>query len=138
MLNIPPLLAGSGIFTALLCILTVALVLWRRRAEQRLRIHRVIALQQKIASALNDEGFEAQRELFGTALQAASLTTELQRSRMETLAKVGKQVPEKYRILNKLAAQGLNVVEIASILGVSNVEAHQLINLSSMARRGRG
>ena len=81
---------------------------------------------------------EAQRKMFGKALQSASLTTELQRPRMETLAKVDKQAPEKYRILSKLASQGLNVEEIATILGVSRVEAHQLINLSSVAQMRQG
>jgi len=138
MLTIPSLLAGSGIFAALLCLLTAALVLWRRRAQQRLLTNRVRSLQQKIATALNDDDFEAQREMFGKALQSASLTTELQRPRMETLAKVDKQAPEKYRILSKLASQGLNVEEIATILGVSRVEAHQLINLSSVAQMRQG
>ncbi len=134
MLTVPSLLAGTGIFATLLCILTAALILWRRRAEQRLLMHRVVTLQRKIAGAINDDDFEAQREIFGKALQSASLTTELQRPRMETLAKLGKQAPEKYRILNKLASQGLNVEEVAAILGVSNVEAHQLMNLSSVAQ----
>lgn len=138
MLTDSPLLAGTGIFVTLLCLLSTALVAWRRRAEKELLKNRVRALQRKIERALDDDGFEAERVMFGQALQSASLTTELQRPRMETLAKMSKQPPEKYRILNKLASQGLNVEEIAAILGVSRIEAHQLINLSSVAQSRQG
>nr|WP_321468824.1 hypothetical protein [uncultured Desulfobulbus sp.] len=138
MLTISPLLLGCGIFVALLCLLIIALLLWRKRVEDRLLIQRMRGLQQKIESALNDEGFEAQRTMFGQALQSASLTTELQRPRLENLAKLDKQAPEKYRILGKLASQGLNVEEIAAILGVSRIEADQLLRLSSVAQMRQG
>ncbi|MGD9949509.1 MAG: hypothetical protein AB7U29_13680 [Desulfobulbus sp.] len=138
MLTVPTLVAGSGIFAALLCLLITSLIVWRKRVESRLLIKRVSTLQQKIETALNDEDFEVQRAMFGKALQSASLTTELQRPRLENLAKVDKQAPEKYRILSKLASQGLNVEEIATILGVSSNEAHQLLNLSSVAQMRQG
>jgi hypothetical protein len=91
----------------------------------------------KNRSRLHDEGFDAERLAFGTALKAASLTTELQRPRLDTLAKLDKRPPEKYRILSKLASQGLEVEEIAAILGISSVEAGQLLSLSAMAKYGR-
>jgi DNA-directed RNA polymerase specialized sigma24 family protein len=94
-------------------------------------------LREKIETALNDEEFEIERASFGKALQAAGLTTQLQRPRLENLAKIDKQPPDKYRILSTLAAQGCNVEEIATILGVSRVEADQLISLSNVARCGR-
>lgn len=127
----------AGIFAALLGLLITALILWRRHTENQLFRQRMVQLRAKIETALNDEGFEAERVAFGKALQSASLTTELQRPRLENLAKVTKQAPDKYRILNNLAAQGLNVEEIATILGVSRIEADQLINLSSVARYSR-
>ena len=138
MLSVTSLFVGAGIFVALLCLTITALVLLRRRAEHRILSKRMVNLRKKIESALNDEHFESQRTLFGQALQSASLTTELQRPRLDNLAKRDKQAPEKYRILNKLAAQGLNVEEIAAILGISSTEANQLLNLSSMAQMRQG
>jgi DNA-directed RNA polymerase specialized sigma24 family protein len=138
MLTVSPFLAWAGLFAALLCLLITSLIHWRRRTETRLQVKRVTKLRQKIESALDDEDFDAQRAAFGKALQSASLTTELQRPRLENLAKIDKQAPEKYRILSKLASQGLNVEEIAAILGVSSVEANQLLNLSSVAQMRQG
>lgn len=132
------LLAGSGIFAVLLGLLVSSLIVWRQRVASRLLLERVTTLQQKIESALNDDGFETQRVAFGKALQSASLTTELQRPRLENLSKMNKQAPEKYRILSQLASQGLNVEEIAAILGVSSVEANQLLNLSNVAQMRQG
>jgi hypothetical protein len=70
-------------------------------------------------------------------LKAASLTTDLQSPRLQHLAKIDKQPPEKYKILGKLASQGMDADEIASILGISRIEAGQLLSLSSMAKCGR-
>ncbi|MBM9616497.1 hypothetical protein JWJ90_19715 [Desulfobulbus rhabdoformis] len=130
-------IAAIGLFAGLLFALIAAMIGWRRKAEGKILLQRVRVLQQKIETALDDENFDNQRAVFGKALQSASLTTDLQRPRLETLAKIEKQPPEKYRILNQLAAQGLNVDEIAAVLGVSSVEANQLLNLSSVARMRR-
>ncbi len=133
----PPLLSVVCLLAALSCLLIVSLMLLRRRDESRLVRQRIAGLQQKIEAALEDTGFEAERQAFGQALHNASLTTELQRPRLQTLAKLSKQPPDKYRILASLASQGLNIEEIAAILGVSRAEAHQLLNLSSMAKCGQ-
>jgi hypothetical protein len=77
------------------------------------------------------------RETFGASLKAASLTTGLQRPRLDNLAKIDKQPPEKYRILGKLVSQGMAAEEIAVILGISRIEAIQLLSLSTMAKIGR-
>lgn len=139
MLTTTSLLAGSAIFAVFLGLIVFSLIVWRQRVAGRLLLARVATLQQKIESALNDdEGFEAQRIAFGKALQSASLTTKLQRPRLENLAKMNKQAPEKYRILSQLASQGLDVEEIAAILGVSSVEANQLLNLSNVAQMRQG
>jgi DNA-directed RNA polymerase specialized sigma24 family protein len=129
--------AAIPILAALLCLLIVSLILWRRHTEHLLLKRRMAQLREKIETALNDEEFEIERASFGKALQAAGLTTQLQRPRLENLAKIDKQPPDKYRILSTLAAQGCNVEEIATILGVSRVEADQLISLSNVARCGR-
>lgn len=133
----PTLLSVVGLLAALSGLLIVSLMLLRRRDESRLVRQRIAGLQQKIEAALADTGFEAERQAFGQVLHTASLTTELQRPRLETLAKLSKQPPDKYRILANLASQGLNIEEIAAILGVSRAEAHQLLNLSSMANCGQ-
>lgn len=133
----PTLLFVVSLLAALSGLLIVSLMLLRRRDESRLMRQRLAQLQEKIEAALEDTGFEAERQAFGQVLHNASLTTELQRPRLETLAKLSKQTPDKYRILANLASQGLNVEEIASILGVSRAEAHQLLNLSSMAKCGQ-
>jgi len=119
------------------CVLVGALAIRQQRARARAETARLLALQQKIEIALNDQGFEMERAAFGAALKTASLTTDLQRPRLENMAKIDKQPPEKYRILGKLASQGMNVEEIAAVLGISRVEAGQLLSLSSMAQYGR-
>ena len=133
----PALFSVVGLLAALSGLLIVSLMLLRRRDESRLVRQRLVQLQEKIEAALTDTGFEAERQAFGQVLHSASLTTELQRPRLETMAKLSKQPPEKYRILANLASQGLNVEEIAAVLGVSRAEAHQLLNLSSMAKCGQ-
>ena len=95
-----------------------------------------MALQRKIDAALRDEGFDTAREAFSASLKTASLTTDLQRPRLENMAKIDKQPPEKYRILGKLASQGMGADEIATILGISPIEASQLLSLSNMAKFG--
>lgn len=132
-----PLILGLLATALALCLLAALLVLHRDKSERLRARKRIEALQQKIEAALHDEGFDAERLAFGTALKAASLTTELQRPRLDTLAKLDKRPPEKYRILSKLASQGLEVEEIAAILGISSVEAGQLLSLSAMAKYGR-
>jgi len=136
--TISSLYVYSLLLVSLLCLLTMALVIWRQREEKRIWSNRAHAIQQKIESVLNDTSFETEREMFGKALQTATLTTELQRPRLETLAKFDKQAPEKYRIFGKLASQGLKVDEIAAIMGVSNVEANQLLKLCSVAQMRQG
>ena len=120
--------------------LGVACVLFytkRQRHARALTTGRIIALQRKIDAALHDEGFDVAREQFSTSLKTASLTTGLQRPRLENLAKIDKQPPEKYRILGKLAMQGLGAEEIASILDISTMEAMQLLSLSQVAKISR-
>ena len=130
-----PLVLGACMVAASL--LAVLLIVKRQRAQTQAANDRLLTLQQKIEAALNDQGFEAERAALGGALKTASLTTALQRPRLENLARIDKQAPEKYRILGKLASQGMNVEEIATVLGISRVEAGQLLSLSSMAQYGR-
>jgi len=124
-------------FVAALCLPLFLLLVKRQRTVRQQQAERIVALQRKIDDALRDEGFETARKAFSASLKAASLTTDLQRPRLENMAKVDKQPPEKYRILGKLASQGMDAEEIAAILGISRVEAGQLLSLSHMAKIGR-
>ena len=126
-------------FSAIVFSLVASFTLVRRYREmQKQETERIIALQQKIDTALQD-GFNdvSTREAFTATLKTARLTTGLQLPRLQNMAKVDKPAPEKYKILGKLASQGMGAEEIASILGISPIEAGQLLNLSSMAKMGR-
>ena len=135
---LPTTPVGLCVVLALLLGCSCILLLVRRQRQAREQAtRRIIALQRKIDAALDDQGFDAAREQFSASLKTASLTTGLQRPRLENLAKVDKQPPEKYRILGKLATQGLGAEEIASILDISTIEAMQLLSLSQVAKINR-
>ena len=132
----PNLIAWCSLAPLTFALSAIFLFAKRQQTMKKLETARIIALQQRIDTALNDEFSPEAREAFRTALQTARLTTDLQLPRLQNLAKVDKQAPEKYKILSKLASQGMNAGEIASILGISPVEAGQLLSLSSMAKQG--
>jgi DNA-directed RNA polymerase specialized sigma24 family protein len=132
-----PVITGGVVVAAVLCLSALLLLCKRQRTKRQRETDRIVALQRKIDAVLSDEGFESAREAFSVSLKTASLTTGLQRPRLETMAKINKQPPEKYRILGKLASQGMDAEEIAAILGISSVEAGQLLSLSTMAQIGR-
>ena len=134
---IPVVIMGGVVVAAVLCLAAFLQLCKRQRAQRQQETCRIVALQRKIDAVLSDDGFESAREAFSVSLKTASLTTGLQRPRLETMAKIDKQPPEKYRILGKLASQGMDAEEIASILGISSVEAGQLLSLSTMAQIGR-
>ncbi|NLX19579.1 MAG: hypothetical protein GXY53_09930 [Desulfobulbus sp.] len=119
---------------AILCCFTLLILIKKHRFSRDEETRRLVLLQEKIAAALADDNFETDKESFKTSLKIASLTTGLQRPRLENLAKLDKQPPEKYRILNRLALQGLGADEIATILDISTVEAVQLLSLSQVAK----
>lgn len=136
MLLSPSLIACFSLAALTFALCAVLVLFKRHHAMKHLETARIVALQQKINTALNDEYTPEARQAFQAAMQTARLTTELQLPRLQTLAKVNKQAPEKYKILSKLASQGMNAGEIASILGISPIEAGQLLSLSSMAKQG--
>lgn len=130
------IIMGSAFVVAAVCLSALLLLTRRQRTEGQQRAQKIQALQRKIDAALHDEGFESAREAFSASLKTASLTTDLQRPRLENMAKLDRQAPEKYRILGKMASQGMGAEEIASILSISRVEAGQLLSLSNMAKFG--
>lgn len=127
----------SSILAAGLCLCTSMLVIKRQRSERTEETQRIRAIQRKIDAVLQDDGLDTNREAFSTTLKAAHLTTELQIPRLQSLAKIEKHPPEKYKILSKLASQGMGAEEIASILEISRIEAGQLLSLNNMAKCGQ-
>jgi len=133
-----PLSMDTFLAVAALCLSIVLVLARRRRTMRQQQAERILALQRKIDAALEDEAtLPAPSQPFSASLKEASLTTSLQRPRLDTLAKVSRQTPEKYRILAKLAAQGMDSGQIAAILGISSVEAAQLLSLCHVAEVGR-
>lgn len=133
-----PFILGSAAGTATICMLIGLVLRARHRSRYHLEGQRIAALRQKIDDALRDAAGSRQQESFSASLKVASLTTSLQQPRLDTMAKIDKQPPEKYRILARLASQGMSATEIASILDISQVEAGQLLRLCSMSRTGLG
>lgn len=120
------------------CAATLLLVRNRHHSERARRSERINVLQRKIEAVLDDDLGTKALESFTASLKAASLTTDLQRPRLDNLAKIDKQPPEKYRILARLASQGLAADEIAAIVGISHVEVRQLLSLRTMSEISRG
>jgi hypothetical protein len=135
--TLPLVISTVFVVAALCCASAILLTTRRQRTARQRNTQRIVALQQKIDAALRDKSFDSVREAFSVSLQVASLTTDLQRPRLENMAKIDKKPPDKYRILGKLASQGMGADEIASILGISQVEADQLLSLSNMAKFDR-
>ena len=128
------LISCSSIIAAGFCLFTAMLVIKRQRSEKLIETQRIRAIQLKIDAVLQDDGFDTCREAFSTTLKTAQLTTELQLPRLQSLAKIEKHPPEKYKILSKLASQGMGAEEIASILEISRIEAGQLLSLCNMVK----
>ncbi|PIE56949.1 MAG: hypothetical protein CSA34_01220 [Desulfobulbus propionicus] len=115
-----PLLA----ITALL--LTVSIYRDQRtRLRERTRIH---IMQAKIQQALS--GTPAVK--FTDSLARTPVTTGLQLPSFSHQMRWHRQLPEKYRILQKLADQGMGELEIAETLDMSRVEAGQLLSLAAV------
>ncbi|MCL2458319.1 MAG: hypothetical protein FWF31_05610 [Desulfobulbus sp.] len=133
-----PLSMDSLLVIAAFCLSIFLLLARRQRTMRRRQANRILALQRKIDAALEDEAaIPSPRQQFSASLKEASLTTSLQRPRLDTMAKLSRQTPEKYRILAKLAAQGMDSGQIAAVLGISSVEAAQLLSLCHMAEISR-
>ncbi|MBM9537413.1 hypothetical protein [Desulfobulbus alkaliphilus] len=129
------LIGGSIIVTLLFAI--VLLCIRRFQAQHASTTQRIRSLREKIDTALQDECSPTPKEAFSTTLKTVQLTTGLQMPRLRNQAKLHQAPPEKYTILRRLASQGMKAEEIAAILGISHIEATQLLSLNSMARSNR-
>jgi hypothetical protein len=112
-----------------LLLLSSAALLWATTCKERriksMEKRRIIALQHKVQAVLQD----GSGSCFTETLAKASITTGLQLPRLKAQNHLHRQVPEKYQILERLASQGLNQTAIASALGISTMEAGQLLAL---------
>ncbi len=127
---------GGGVVTALA--LAISLFCIRRlQAQHANTTQRIKSLQRKIDTALQDSCNPDPKEAFSTTLKTARLTTSLQLPRLRNQAKLHQPPPEKYTILRRLASQGMDAEEIAAILGISHIEATQLLSLNTMAQSNR-
>jgi hypothetical protein len=77
---------------------------------------------------------------FQNSLQVAELTTKLQKPRLNAQNNAfnmaaENSLPGKYSNIQSLTQQGMSIEEIASVLAISTHEAHQLVNLSKIARQ---
>ncbi|MCL2789964.1 MAG: hypothetical protein FWD79_04900 [Desulfobulbus sp.] len=129
-----PILIGSVLVGASLCLLCCLVLTGRQRSRRRHQTERILAIQRKIDAVLADDSAIPPREPFSTSLKEATLTTNLQRPRLDAMAKVDRQIPEKYRIFAKIAEQGMDSAQAATILGISRAEAAQLLNIFHMAK----
>ncbi|MCL2340927.1 MAG: hypothetical protein FWC49_04380 [Proteobacteria bacterium] len=130
------ILIGSILAAAVFCLPFLLLMARHHRSVRQRQSKKILAIQHKIDAALADDDPAVQHQ-FNATLREASLTTGLQRPRLEAMAGIDRNLPEKYRIFAKLADQGMDSVQAAAILGISPVEAGQLLNLSQMAKIGR-
>lgn len=123
---------------ALLCAVLLIMVVFVRK-ENRLLARQLtettvsLDLTRKQLGEL--QARQAEIKVFQNNLQAAELTTKLQKPRLEAQNNaVAGTPPGKYSNIQFLADQGMSVEEIAAILAVSTHEAQQLVNLSRIAQ----
>jgi|GEM_PF-3163533 len=129
------------------CFSLIALNLASRKKQQlhmqqtppQMDARQLKRLQQKVHAALSEEPAQRKKVTpsFKQTLDTAALATEFQVPRLMTQARVHQPAPEKYTILSRLVSQGLDTEEIASILGISTREAHQLAKLCALAETGK-
>ncbi len=116
-----------------LCFILSALRAKRQQQERENERQTIKSLQDKILTVLEDAPCTDSSNTFNQTLKNATLTTDFQLPRLQAQAKIHQAPPEKYKILQKLASQGMGADEIATILGISRIEAGQLITLCNMA-----
>ncbi|PIE59695.1 MAG: hypothetical protein CSA32_02595 [Desulfobulbus propionicus] len=114
----------------------ITLILWQklhrnRQPDTEQRLH---LLRKKAEKALEADDVTMQPSAFQRSLLNISMRNTLQQHRLDRLSRPDQPPPEKYVILNNLAELGLDSEEMASIVGISGVEASQLMKLRSIAR----
>ncbi|HEB68247.1 MAG TPA: hypothetical protein ENI88_01360 [Desulfobulbus sp.] len=116
-------------FVLVACCLTALLLQKKRTAEQQ----KIRTLREKVQAALEDVLQEEEPARFAASLSQATMTTRLQKTRLELQAGVRGGPPEKYTFFSSLVAKGMNAEEIAEILDISTTEASQLVRLCELS-----
>lgn len=112
---------------------------WLLKSENR-RLNDKLKVNDEYLKKLEDDWAELTREYdrineFQNSLDEAELTTRLQQPRLQAKDINSSPVtPEKYTYIRSLHEKGMDAEEIASILGISALEAEQLVALSRIAR----
>lgn len=115
-----------------LCIVLTAVITRRRIVQKKKERETIVSLQRRISIALQDNHLDNNIP-FNNVLDQATQTSGFQATGFQVQVKAHREPPEKYKILQKLATQGMGTEEIAAVLGISTIEADQLINLHRMA-----
>lgn len=123
---------------AVLCLALLIMILLvekenRLLARQLTETSISLELTRKQLGQLQDR--QAEINTFQNNLQAAALTTKLQKPRLDAQHSVAVSAsPGKYGNIQLLADKGMSIEEIAAVLVVSPHEARQLVNLAKIAQ----
>lgn len=123
---------------AVLCVVLLIMVVIVKK-ENRLLVRQLtettVSLELTRKQLDEHQARQAEIKVFQNNLQAAELTTRLQKPRLDAQHKAPTGTPPgKYSNIKSLTDQGMSVKEIAATLAVSTHEAQQLVNLSRIAQ----
>jgi DNA-binding transcriptional MerR regulator len=108
-------------------------VLLRRRHGMELDKIQQLCNRVEQALAEADQDTKPARTAFPHLLEEAARHTGFQKPRLKIQAGITGEAPEKYRYFSTLQQKGMQVEEIAEILGISITEARQLASLRMAA-----
>lgn len=111
----------------------------RRNSSLAARLNEIAGSLESVRHGYGElqERYDSGRE-FQKNLSEAAVTTRLQTPRLALQARPdGKAAPERYRYVHRLAENGLDAEQVASVLAISSHEARQLVCLARLAA-GRG
>jgi DNA-directed RNA polymerase specialized sigma24 family protein len=113
----------------------VILYLAMLRRRQGMELDKIQQLCNRVEQALTETEQEtkAARTAFPHLLEEAARHTGFQKPRLKIQAGIAGKAPEKYRYFSTLQQKGMQVEEIAEILGISITEARQLASLRMAA-----
>ena len=107
-------------------------VLRRRQGMEQRKIEQLCSRVELALSEADREAEQAQTA-FPRLLEEAARHTGFQQPRLKIQAGMSGEAPEKYRYFSTLQQKGMQVEEIAEILGISITEARQLASLRMVA-----
>jgi len=105
------------------------------RRRQGMEQEKIQQLCSRVEQALTEDDRQAEQPqtAFPHFLQEAARHTGFQQPRLKIEAGAFSEAPEKYRYFSILQQKGMQVEEIADILGISASEARQLASLRMAA-----